>query len=76
MVKSVVVKVNVDKCKVLAIGLRNTIDIMYYLGDVNDRIKLERTSSMKDMGVIFNCKLKFQDHIKQKINKAYTVRHS
>jgi len=63
VVKSVVVKVNVDKCKVLSIGLRNTIDIMYYLGDVNDRIKLERTSSMKDMGVIFNCKLKFQDHI-------------
>ena len=34
---------------------------------------------MKDLGVIIDCKLKFQDHIKQKINKAYSkayVRHS
>ena len=28
---------------------------------------------MKDLGVIIDCKLKFQDHIKEKINKA---RHS
>jgi len=27
---------NVDKCKVLSIGLRNTTDFTYYLGDVND----------------------------------------
>ena len=25
------------------------------------------------MGVIIDCKLKFQDHIKQKINKAYSM---
>ena len=29
---------------------------------------------MKDLGVIIDCKLKFKDHIKEKINKAY--RHS
>ena len=47
----------------------------YYLGDVNDRIELERTFSMKDFGVIIDCKLKFQDYrpIKQKINKAYSM---
>jgi len=45
-------KLNVDKCKVLSIGLRNTTDFTYYLEDVNDQIKLERTSSMKDLGVI------------------------
>jgi len=28
---------------------------------------------MKDLGVIIYCKLKFQDHIKQKINKAYSM---
>jgi len=28
---------------------------------------------MKDLGVIIDCKLKFQDHIKQKINKAYSM---
>ena len=64
-------KLNVDKCKDLSIGIRNTTDFTYYLGDikfVNDQIELERTSSMKDLGVIIDCKLRFQDHIKQKIN--------
>jgi len=28
---------------------------------------------MKDLGVIIDCKLKFQDHSKQKINKAYSM---
>ena len=41
-------KLNVDKCKVLSIWIRNTTDFTYCLGDVNDRIELERTSSMKD----------------------------
>ena len=59
--------------QVLSIGLRNTTDFTYYLGDVNDRIELERTSSMKGLGVIVDCKLKFQDHIKEKINKAYSM---
>ena len=35
-------RLNVDKCKVLSIGLRNTTDFTYYLGDANDRIELER----------------------------------
>jgi len=56
----------------LSIGLRNTTDFTYYLGDVNDRIELERTSSVKDLGVIIDCKLKLQDHIKQK-NKACSM---
>jgi len=28
---------------------------------------------MKDLGVIIDCKLKFQDHIKQRVNKAYSM---
>jgi len=28
---------------------------------------------MKDLGVIIDCNLKFEDHIKQKINKAYSI---
>ena len=28
---------------------------------------------MKDLGVIIDCNLKFQDHIKEKINKAYSM---
>jgi len=47
-------------------GLRNTTDFTYYMGDVNDRIELERTSSMKDLGVIIDCKLKFSKTILNK----------
>jgi len=36
-----------------------------------DRIMTK--SSWRDMGVIIDCKLKFQDHIKEKINKAYSM---
>jgi len=28
---------------------------------------------MKDLDVIINCKLKFQDYSKEKINKAYSM---
>ena len=28
---------------------------------------------MKNLGVIIDCNLKFRDHIKQKINKAYSM---
>jgi len=66
-------KLYVDKCKVLSIGIRNTTDFTYYLGDVNDRIEMERTSSIKDLAVIIDCNLKFRDHIKLKINKAYSM---
>jgi len=66
-------RLNVDKCKVLSIGLMNTSEFTYYLGEVNDQIELERTSSMKDLCVVIDCKLKFEDHIKQKINKAYSM---
>ena len=31
------------------------------------------TSSKKNLDVISDCKLKFQDHIKEKINKAYSI---
>ena len=43
---------DVDKCKVLSIGFWNTTDFTDYLGDVNDRIELE-----KDLVVIIDCRL-------------------
>ena len=66
-------RLNVDKCKVLSIGLTNTTDLTYYLGDVSDGVELERTCSMKDFVVIIDSRLKFQDYIKDKINKASSM---
>ena len=55
------------------LGLKTTTDFAYYLGDVNDQMELERTSSMEDLGVVIDCKLQFQDCSKEKINKAYSM---
>ena len=48
---------------VLFIGLKNTTNFTYYLGE----------GILYNLGVISDCKLKFQDHIKPKINKAYST---
>ena len=63
-----------DSCNIrpefssLQLGLSYIILLHYELG---------RTSSMKDLGVIIDCKLKFQDHIKQKNKQGLQyVRHS
>ena len=50
----------------MSIGLKNTTDFMYYVLMID-----AGEDTMKDLGVIIDCKLKFHDHIKEKINKAY-----
>jgi len=34
---------------------------------------LEKLNSINDLGVIFDSKLTFEDHMAQKINKAYSI---
>ena len=50
----------------MSIGLKNTTDFTYYVLMID-----AGEDTMKDLGVIIDCKLKFHDHIKEKINKAY-----
>ena len=47
----------------------DTLFNQYTIGGVN----LEHVEVMKDLGVKFDVKLKFTDHINEKINKAYCV---
>lgn len=59
-------RLNIEECKVLIVGSKSTTDFTYYLGNTGDRSVLDKTSSIKDLGVIIDCKLKFQKHISEK----------
>ena len=36
-------------------------------------MQLERCGKVKDLGVIIDSKLTFEDHITEKVNKAYAI---
>ena len=53
----------------MSVGRSCDINFDYVLDDQ----KIKRTESMKDLGVTFDTKLKFDKHIDDKINKAYVM---
>ena len=53
----------------MSVGRSCDISFDYVLDDQ----KIKRTESMKDLGVTFDTKLKFDKHIDDKINKAYVM---
>ena len=60
---------NVGKCRSVSYGRR--IDILNTY-TISDNI-IEKVDKMKDLGVVFNSRMKFDKHIHQKINKAYQM---
>ena len=59
-------ELHIEKCKVVSYGRHEMFDNLYHL----DNSTVEKVDSIKDLGVIFDCKLKFDIHINDKINKA------
>ena len=60
-------QLNILKCKIMTFSrMRSNINFQY---SINGEI-LETVSLMKDLGVLFDSKLKFSDHIDQIITKA------
>ena len=59
-------ELNIAKCKLISFGRHELFDNLYHL----DNSALEKVDSIKDLGVIFDCKLKFDIHIIDKVNKA------
>lgn len=57
-----------DKCKVLSLGKKST-PADYSLCNT----KLQATTKEKDIGVVIDNKLTFEDHINEKINKANSI---
>jgi ribonuclease P/MRP protein subunit RPP40 len=62
-------KLNVNKCKVVSYGRNIDYKFEYKVADT----LLERLDSFKDLGVTFDTKLKFSSHIDEKINNAYQI---
>ena len=57
---------NVGKCKTVSIGKNNEIFSTYTIsGHVIDKVQ-----TIKDLGVVFDSRLKFDEHIDEKVNKA------
>ena len=66
-------KLNISKCKVLSITRGTAQDNAYRLNTLGGTCNLERVEKMKDLGVIVDEKLKFYDHIHERVNKAYSM---
>ena len=48
---------------------KEIIDSNYFIREENTDYKLEKVSSIKDLGVIFDYRLNFRQHIQDKIYK-------
>ena len=66
-------KLNVSKCKTVSYCMTNMIDTEYFINDGCIDHEIEKLTSIKDLGVIFDSQLSFRDHIQLKINKAYSI---
>ena len=62
-------RLNIGKCKAVSYGRRPEICINY---NISGKI-IEKIESIKDLGVTFDNKLKFDDHINNKISTAYQM---
>lgn len=60
---------NAEKCKCMHLG-RNNPQFQYYMSDNDKSCNIENITQEKDLGVVFDNELKFNEHIAQKVKKA------
>ena len=66
-------KLNISKCKIVSFGRHVDKNYVYHINENNQITPLEYEESYKDLGVIFDEKLNFRDHIHEKVHKAYAT---
>ena len=68
-------KLNVDKCwgTTYIVNNNKMCDTKYYIEQYNKHYDLSKVDSAKDLGVKFDSKLAFLDHMNEKVNKAYSI---
>jgi len=73
--KEWLLKLNVEKCCGMSFSsnINNVCTTKYYIEEGKILQEIVKLESFKDLGVIFDSKLNFGEHIKEKINKAYSV---
>ena len=65
---------NINKCCVVSYGRSVDKSLRSTLVDHNNQeVTLERNDKVKDLGIWFDEKLSFREHIQDKINKAYMM---
>ena len=64
----------IKKCQVVSFGRNINVSYSYSIQDHNNQaIPLARENTIKDLGILFDAKLSFREHINDKINKAYMM---
>ena len=71
--KQWLLKLNFSKCSILSVKRRDPILYDYYITEDTCDIQLQRCDKVKDLGVIIDSSLTFEDHITEKVNKAYSI---
>ncbi|MFI5406894.1 MAG: RNA-directed DNA polymerase, partial [Nitrososphaerales archaeon] len=67
-------KLNINKCKVLSIGHKPSKDFKYGFSTVDSGFtELEHVNVIKDLGVTVDSDLSFVTHINEKVNKAFQM---
>ena len=63
-------KLHPDKCRHMEIGKNYVVENQYYTTTNNLTKTIDTHDKQKDLGVTFDCKLTFDEHISQVVNKA------
>ena len=74
--KNWLLKININKCKVLSVGRdvgKNNTHSTIDNNKPHSHITLQYSSQCKDLGVLIDEKLNFSDHVHEQINKAYSM---
>ena len=53
--------------------MKDRTDTSYSISDKGETYALDKKDKIKDLGVTFDSRLTFHDHIKEKVNRAYSM---
>jgi len=53
--------------------LRHSVDTSYCIRNKDSRHTIQKVDSIKELGILFDTRLNFKDHIQEKINKAHNM---
>ena len=66
---------NVSKCNVMSFNSKTNLDTSYCIRNKDSKHTIQKVDSIKDLGILFDARLNFKDHIQEKINEAYNHHH-
>ena len=65
---------NINKCFHMSYTSRLiSIDTAYHINNTDSVSNIQKVDQIKDLGILYDSHLTFQDHIQEKINKAYSM---